>query len=80
VLNYLPITNRLGLVSDVILALAFEPILWLLVFLGGKVPFLARLRVAMREVRARTATQASGTSAGPVTLVLIAFGVDPPRL
>ncbi len=72
-----PATAGLYLVSDVILALAFEPILLLLVILAGKVPFLARLRVAMREVMARTAAQVSGTGAGPFALVMIAFGVDP---
>ena len=72
-----PATAGLYLVSDIILALAFEPILRLLVLLAGKVPFLARLRVAMREVMARTAAQVSSPGAGPLSLVLIAFGVDP---
>lgn len=72
-----PITTGLYLVSDVVLALAFEPILRLLAALGGKVPFLARLCAALKAVMARSVAHFSGTSAGPLTLVMIAFGVDP---
>jgi hypothetical protein len=72
-----PATAGLYLVSDVLLALAFEPILRLLVVLAGKVPFLARLGAALKAAMASTAAQVSGTGAGPFTLVMIAFGVDP---
>ena len=72
-----PLTAGLYLVSDVLLALAFEPILRLLVLLGGRVPFLARFSAAMQVAMARTVAHVGGTGAGPVTLVLIAFGVDP---
>jgi len=72
-----PATAGLYLVSDLLLALAFEPVLWLLVLLAGKVPFLARLGVALQVAMARTAAQVSSPGAGPLTLVLIAFGVDP---
>lgn len=72
-----PLTAGLYLVSDVILALAFEPVLRLLVVLGRKVPFLARLSVAMKVAMARSAAHFGGTAAGPVSLVMIAFGVDP---
>ena len=72
-----PLTAELYLVSDVILALAFEPLLRLFVLLAAKVPFLARLGAAMKEAAARLAAQFSGTGAGPVALVMIAFGVDP---
>lgn len=70
-----PVTAGLYFVSDVILALAFEPILRLLVALGRKVAFLARLSLAIKVAMARSATLFSGT--GPFTLLLIAFGVDP---
>jgi len=72
-----PLTAGLYFVSDVILALAFEPILRLLVALGQKVPLLARIGAAMQAAMARSVAHFSGTGAGPVTLVMIAFGVDP---
>jgi hypothetical protein len=72
-----PITTGLYLVSDVILAIAFEPILRLFAALAGKVPFLARLSAALKAVTARSAAHFSGTGAGPLALIMIAFGVDP---
>ncbi|HJU82759.1 MAG TPA: hypothetical protein VJ600_00970, partial [Holophagaceae bacterium] len=72
-----PLTTGLYLVSDVLLALAFEPVLRLLVLLGRRVAFLARLGAAMKEAMARSVAQWGGASAGPFALVLIAFGVDP---
>jgi len=72
-----PITTGLYLVSDMALALAFEPVLRLLAALAGKVPFLARLSEALKAVTTRSVKHFSGTSAGPLTLVMIAFGVDP---
>jgi hypothetical protein len=70
-------TAGLYFVSDVILALAFEPVLRLLVAWGGKVPALARFGAAIQAVMARSVARVSGTGAGPCSLVLIAFGVDP---
>ena len=72
-----PLTAGLYFVSDVILALAFEPILRFFVAWGRKVPFLARLSAAMKAVVDRSTTHFGGTGAGPFTLILIAFGVDP---
>ena len=72
-----PITTGLYLVSDIVLALAVEPILRLLTALAGGIPFLARLCAAVKAVMARSVVHFSGTSAGPLTLVMIAFGVDP---
>ena len=72
-----PITTGLYLISDIILALAFEPILRLLAALCGKVHFLARFRAAFKEVTARSVAHFSGTATGPLALVMIAFGVDP---
>ncbi len=69
-----PITTGLYLISDIVLALAVEPILRLLTAMGGKIPFLARFCAA---VTACSVVPFSGTSAGPLTLVMIAFGVDP---
>ncbi len=62
--------------SDVILALAFEPMLRGFVLLGRRVPFLARFGAAMKESMTRSAaTFAPG--AGPIALIMISFGVDP---
>jgi hypothetical protein len=72
-----PITTALYLVSDVLLAIAFEPILRLLAAIGQKIPFLARLSAALKAATARSAAHISGTSAGPLALVMVAFGVDP---
>jgi hypothetical protein len=74
-----PITAGLYLISDVILALAFEPILKLLVVCGKKLPFLARYMAAIKAVTARSVsvTCFGGTGSSPIALVMIAFGVDP---
>ena len=72
-----PVTAGLYLVSDVVLALAFEPVLRLLAAIGRKIPWLARLSAALKAATARSVAHVSGTSAGPLGLVMIAFGVDP---
>ena len=72
-----PITAGLYFASDVILALAFEPVLRLLAAWCGKVPFLTRLSAAMKAATARSVAHFSGASTGPFALVMIAFGVDP---
>lgn len=72
-----PVTTGLYLVSDVMLALAFEPVLRILAALCLKIPLLARLGAAMKVATARSAAHFSGTGAGPFSLVMIAFGVDP---
>ena len=68
-----PATALLYLVSDLVLALAFEPILRLLVILGCRVAFMARLGAAM----ARGASPCLGRGTGPLAQVLVSFLVDP---
>ncbi len=63
--------------SDVILALVFEPVLRLLVAAGRKIPALARASQAVGRAMAKTAAQYGGGGAGPLTLIMIGFGVDP---
>lgn len=63
-------------ISDVILALAFEPILMLFIAAGKRIPFLARLSMAMKLMIQKT-TEHYGNSTGPFALIMIAFGVDP---
>jgi hypothetical protein len=72
-----PITIGLYLVSDIILAIAFEPILRVLAALGRKIPFLARLSAALKASTARSVAHFSGAGVGPVSLLMISFGVDP---
>lgn len=72
-----PITAGLYLLSDVILALVLEPILWLLVRLGSRIPALAQAVIVMQAAMARSLALFKGTGAGPVTFILIAFGLDP---
>jgi hypothetical protein len=72
-----PVTAGLYLVSDVMLALAFEPILKLFAWSAGKVPFLARFSARMKAAKARSVAYFGGTGAGPITLIMISFGADP---
>lgn len=72
-----PVTTGLYLISDVVLAVAFEPILRLLAALVGRIPFLARFSMALKTAMARSVVHVSGTRLGPLSLVTIAFGVDP---
>ena len=71
--NGLPwlVTAGLYFVSDVVLALAFEPVLRLLLVLGRKVPLLARFGAVIRNAMVRNAAYLSGTGTGPMALVLI---------
>jgi len=72
-----PLTAALYLLSDVILAFAFEPVLRLMVMLGRKLPRLARITAAMKTAMDRAAALYGSKGAGPFTLVMVAFGVDP---
>jgi len=72
-----PVTALLYLVSDILLAVAFEPVLRLLAALALRVPFLARFGAAMKVASARSAERLVGSGAGPLALVMVAFGVDP---
>ena len=72
-----PITTLLYLGSDIILAIAFEPVLRILALICGKVSFLTRFSAALKAATARSVSHYGGTGAGPIALVMIAFGVDP---
>lgn len=72
-----PVMALIYLVSDIILAFAFEPILRLLGFICGKVSFLTRFSAALKAATARSVSHLGGTGAGPIALIIIAFGVDP---
>jgi hypothetical protein len=72
-----PAMTALYFASDVILAFLFEPILRLVAAAGRKSAKLARAAAAVKSAMARSAAFYGGAGAGPFTLVMIAFGVDP---
>lgn len=72
-----PVFSVLYLISDILLAFAFEPILRVLAIICGKVSFLTRFSAAMKAATARSVAHIGGTGAGPVALIIVAFGVDP---
>jgi len=72
-----PVTAGLYFVSDVVLAVAFEPVLRLLAALGRKVRFLARCGAIMSKAIASNSAYFVRTGAGPITLIMISFGVVP---
>lgn len=71
------VTAGLYFGSDVLLALAFEPLLRGLLAWSRRVPRLAAVKGALKDVLTRSAAPFGGTGAGPLALILIAFGVDP---
>ncbi len=72
-----PVTTILYLLSDIALALAFEPVLRILALICGKFSFLVRFHAALKTAAARNVSHFGGTGAGPVALIMVAFGVDP---
>jgi hypothetical protein len=72
-----PLTAVLYLVSDVLLALAFEPLLHLGSRWGRRSRSVARVGAAFKMATDRSVAHFNGTGAGPLALVMIAFGVDP---
>lgn len=72
-----PVTTSIYLVSDILLACAFEPILRLIALVCSRVHFLTKLSTAIKAASARTVEQFHGTGAGPIAMIMIAFGVDP---
>ncbi len=62
--------------SDVALACVFEPVMLLVIAGAKKSERLRRAADLMRQAMHRT-TAPYGTAAGPLALILIAFGVDP---
>lgn len=63
-------------ISDVILACIFEPLMYVFMFYGKRVPFIVRASLMFKEMVKKT-TESYGNSTGPFALIMIAFGVDP---
>lgn len=72
-----PVTTLLYLVSDIILAIAFEPVLRVIAFICSKIAFLHRISAVIKAANARSVASYQGTATGPVALIMIAFGIDP---
>jgi hypothetical protein len=72
-----PVMMALYLVSDVILACVFEPMLMGLRALGGLIPPLGRFGQRFIAAAQWSGMQAGSGATGPLRLVLVAFAVDP---
>lgn len=64
------------LVSDIVLAIYFEPLLKLVLYFTDKFEFTVRLKAAMKDSTQKTIAR-FGAEPGPFTLIAISFGVDP---
>lgn len=71
-----PAMMGLYLISDVILACVFEPLMLMVISGGKRVAFLSRLSEALRKSMKKTSTY-YGNGLGPMALIGVAFGVDP---
>lgn len=71
-----PETALLYFISDVILAFIFEPLMLAAIAAGRRVALLSRAAAAVKASIDNTAAL-WGRSSGPITLILISFGVDP---
>jgi len=68
--------SALYFISDIMLAILFEPMMLVFIAFAKRSPFLTKLREAFQHSTNRTIAS-YGTSPGPLMLVMIAFGVDP---
>jgi len=71
-----PIMMGLYFISDLILAILFEPLMHLFIYYGKKLPSLQKITTAMKMAIDKT-IEMYGNSSSVVALIMIAFGVDP---
>ena len=71
-----PAMALLYLVSDMILALLFEPVMKLVALLVNRSPALSKFSEAMKKATSQRISN-YGVRPGPFTLIMISFGVDP---
>ncbi len=64
-------------ISDLVLALVFESLLVGFAALARRRPPMARYGAAVKAVMAQNVAMVGGTGAGPLRVVLVAFGVEP---
>lgn len=72
-----PVLICLYIVSDMIMAVFYEPILRFLVAMGRKIPLAARIGTILQAGTARSVACYGGTGTGPLAFIMIAFGLDP---
>lgn len=70
-------TAGLYAVSDLVLALVFESVLIGFAALARRKPPVARYGAAVKTAMAQNVALVGGTGAGPLRVILIAFGVEP---
>ncbi len=63
-------------VSDILLAIVFEPMMKVILWLARHVSFIANTIQISRDITAKTIAR-YGAKPGPIVLIMIAFGVDP---
>ena len=66
----------LYLISDIVMALYFEPLMKLVIHLSDNFRFTKRFKAAFAASTQKTIAK-FGAKPGPLTLIMIAFGVDP---
>jgi uncharacterized membrane protein len=71
-----PAMMVLYFISDIILACAFEPVMLLFIKYGKQFPFIEKISKIMKMSIEKT-MEHYGKSSGVLTLIMIAFGVDP---
>jgi hypothetical protein len=71
-----PLTILLYLISDILLACVFEPLMLLFIKLGKHSPLMTKIREAFGKTMQKT-TAHYGSRLGPLALITVAFGVDP---
>ena len=71
-----PMMMLLYFISDVILALLFEPIMLLVIWMGRRFQPLARFTEAMKKAM-KAANARYGHGLSPFALIMVSFGVDP---
>lgn len=71
-----PVMLVLYFISDIALACVFEPLVLLITYAGKHYPAVARFNEAVKKSTHKTISK-YGIKPGPITLVTIAFGVDP---
>lgn len=70
------VMTGLYFISDIMLAMLFEPMMLGFIWLSERYPFLADLRENVKKSTHKTIA-GFGAAPGPFMLVVIAFGVDP---
>jgi uncharacterized membrane protein len=71
-----PFMMALYLLSDIILAFAFEPLTWLFMAAAKRYTFFQRFNQALKQSMDKT-IERLGVNPNPFTLIMVAFGVDP---